>query len=342
MINLNHYIDSQNSACLLVDVRTPAEYAQGHIPGAVNIPLLSDEQRHIIGTIYKKNGQAAAIEMGWQLVGNEMQSKANEALRLYKNKTSCVVYCWRGGLRSQVMTTLFRDNNIHAEQLENGYKQYRNWAIDKWKQPYKLVIIGGKTGVGKTEILKLLKQKGDSVIDLEGLANHKGSAYGGIEMPAQPTQEMFENKLAMELYLHQNNNYILVESESKLIGKCLLPTIFHQQFLTSFYIVIEIDEQVRLTRILNEYGTLPKDQLALSTIKISKRLGPQHAKQAIEYLELGEIEKWLAIIVVYYDKKYTGAIDSHTPELLIVQTFDWKNTAASLTKLEETIQQIKI
>src|SRR5512145_3233013 len=163
----------------VVDVRSPSEFKHGHIPGAINIPLFDDKEREIVGTEYSKEGRARAILTGLQLSGPSMHTRLDQALKIAKNR-KLLVHCWRGGMRSEAMAWLFSLGNIDTEVLEGGYKAYRRFVLETLSSPRKLIILGGLTGSGKTDILKYLSEAGRQVIDLERLANHKGSAFGSL------------------------------------------------------------------------------------------------------------------------------------------------------------------
>ena len=199
---------------LVIDVRSPAEYQHAHMPGAVNIPLFDNEERKIVGTIYKQKSREDAIKIGLDLFGPKMRRIVEEVESLLQNKTteendaekqeqidrkSVAIYCWRGGMRSGAVAWLLSLYGYKIYLLDGGYKAFRNWVLGQFEKEYSLKVLGGFTGSGKTEILKELKEKGQNVIDLEKLAHHKGSAFGRLGEEAQPTSEMFENTLAIEL-----------------------------------------------------------------------------------------------------------------------------------------------
>ena len=183
---------------LLIDTRSEKEYEKAHIPGAVNIPILNNEHRHIVGTIYKEEGRQAAVMKGFELVGPLFKEKMEMALQLAEGR-EVFVYCWRGGMRSNILAWLLKMAGLRVTLLQGGYKAFRNYLLPILDVEYKIIILGGQTGSGKTEMLSLLKSAGEQVIDLEHLASHKGSAFGLLGMPEQPSQEQFENMLALEL-----------------------------------------------------------------------------------------------------------------------------------------------
>ena len=182
----------------LADVRTPAEFAHGHVPGAFNLPLFSDEERVSIGTTYKQVGKEAAILLGFDLTGPKWSGFIKQALEMAPEK-KIAVHCWRGGMRSGAMAWALDIYGFEVYQVEGGYKQYRRWVLDQFEATYALFILGGMTGSGKTRILHELRSLGQQVIDLEELAQHRGSSFGSMNKLVQPTQEQFENNLASEL-----------------------------------------------------------------------------------------------------------------------------------------------
>jgi len=287
----------------LIDVRSEGEFEQGHIPGAVNVPLLNNDERKQVGICYKKRGQQKAIELGYELVGHKFKDKL-QSVQDAINGNKVGVYCWRGGLRSELFTKILVDGGLEADRLQDGYRTFRNWALEQFDQKFPLVILGGPTGCGKTELLHLMREKGEQIIDLEGLAKHKGSAYGGIQMGTQPTVEHFENQLALELHQFDRNAPIWVENESRLLGRVKLPDTFYEQMRSAKVTQIELPLAIRIERISKEYAVLPKKELIAATAKLEKRLGNQKMNKAIEHIGNEEFDRWIEIMLAYYDKSY--------------------------------------
>jgi tRNA 2-selenouridine synthase len=182
-----------------IDVRSEGEFEDGHVIGSINIPILNNEHRILVGTSYKQEGKDSAEELGYKLVSPLFEQLIAEAKKHVK-ENKIVVYCARGGMRSQIFSDLLSKEGIEVLRLKDGYKRYRNWCLEKFTRPHKLIVMSGKTGSQKTERLFGLHEVGEAVIDLEGLAHHKGSAFGALGQLAQPTQEHFENKLAHALF----------------------------------------------------------------------------------------------------------------------------------------------
>lgn len=292
---------------VLLDVRTPAEFLQGHIPGAKNLPLFSDEERVIVGTIYKQVNPEQAFLKGLDLAGAKMSWYVKEALKLAPNR-KVALHCWRGGQRSGSLATLLSFAKFDVEVLQGGYKAYRHHVLEQFSlRNNKFLVLGGKTGSGKTEILKHLALLGEQVIDLEKLANHKGSAFGAIGEAPQPRVEQFENDLFSELQKLDATRRIWVENESRTIGKIAIPVGFFDHFKASPMIQLEIPFEERIRHLAAVYTIYPKEELTEALLKITKRMGGNNVKDAMEAFEAGDVEQATGIALHYYDKTYTHA-----------------------------------
>ena len=291
----------------LADVRTPAEFAHGHVPGAFNLPLFSDEERVSIGTTYKQVGKEAAILLGFDFTGNKWSGFIREAMKMAPEK-KIAVHCWRGGMRSGAMAWALNLYGFEVYQLEGGYKQYRKWVLDQFEATYSLFVLGGMTGSGKTRILEELRTLGEQVIDLEELAQHRGSSFGSMNKLVQPTQEQFENDLASQLNALDKQRRIWVEDESSSIGKRMIPRTFWDQMVTSFLIDINVPVEQRVEALVQEYGSLDKDFLIECTERIRKRLGLDQAKNAIMAIKEGRIADFIRVVLIYYDKTYRSSL----------------------------------
>lgn len=297
----------------VVDVRSPGEFARGHIPNSYNIPLFTDEERATIGTTFKKKGRNKAIIEGLDIVGPQMSQKVKEALKIAKHR-KLLLYCWRGGMRSSSLAWLFNQVGIETKTLKGGYKTYRRNAHEVFATDFRFIVLGGMTGSGKTAILSEVKQMGQQVIDLEGLANHKGSAFGGIGQNPQPTTEHFENMLFEELNKLDPQKEIWVEDESHSIGSVFLPKVMYDKMQQSLTIAVERPFAIRADRLEREYAELSPDQLAASVNRISKRLGGDNTKLCIEGITKGEFRKAIEICLGYYDKTYRFGLENHKKE----------------------------
>ncbi len=210
----------------IIDVRSPSEFSTGHIPGAYNIPLFDDKEREAVGIRYKRDGRIKAIIEGLKLLGPSMHLKLEQALKISK-EGRLLVHCWRGGMRSEAMAWLFSLGDIETDVLEGGYKSYRHFVVENLSVNWNMIILGGLTGSGKTHILGYLKDKGHQVIDLEGLANHKGSAFGSLGQLPQPSSENFANLLFDEWKHVDPCQPVWLEDESRNIGTVFMPEEFY-------------------------------------------------------------------------------------------------------------------
>ncbi len=287
----------------VIDVRSPGEFEKGHIPGAINMPLFTNEERAIVGTLYKQTGRDEAIEKGLEIVGPKMADFVRTAKGIAKDK-QLLVHCWRGGMRSGSMTWLLNTAGLQVATLKGGYKSYRNFVLEQFLKQYPIVVLSGDTGSGKTEILYELHKMGQQIIDLEGLAQHQGSAFGSLGTLQQPTQEQFENDLANQLYSLDVAKSIWVEDESITIGKCVIPKAFWEQMrqVIVLKLVLPLEERVRF--LVEGYSTLATDFLQNSIERISKKLGGEQAKEAAIALQQKDYATVVRIVLKYYDKAY--------------------------------------
>jgi tRNA 2-selenouridine synthase len=297
----------------LIDVRSPSEYYKGHLPNSINIPLFDNDERSIVGTIYKKEGRKKAVMEGLKLFEKKIDFLLDNlfmSIESYKNKPNrnnelfIRIYCSRGGMRSQSIAWLLDKFKLNLVTLGGGYKIYRRWVLDSFSKKFNIVVIGGKTGTGKTKLLSLLEKNKYQTIDLEGFACHRGSTFGGLGMNEQPSNEQFENIIAEKLSTFECSNNIFVEAESANIGKCKIPHEFFNQMKNSRRIEILRSESNRLDELINTYSVFKKEELQESVLRIKKRLGPQRTKIALESIIN---EKWDLVcksVLDYYDKCY--------------------------------------
>ncbi len=292
-----------DSSIPVVDVRTPAEFAQGHICGALNIPLFSNEERVQVGTTYKQAGREQAILLGFDLIGSKWSGFIKQALELAPGK-KIALHCWRGGMRSGAMAWCLDLYGFEVYLLTGGYKHYRRRVLDTFAEQFNIRILGGLTGAGKTKVLHQLKAIGEQVIDLEGLAQHQGSAFGSMNVMEQPSQEQFENNLAAELRQLDRHRPIWIEDESITIGKRSVPNALFNQMRDAPITVLKVSPEARVDALVAEYGVLDKEFLKACTQKIWKRLGPEQTKNAITAIDEDRMADFIRTVVVYYDKTY--------------------------------------
>ena len=308
----------------ILDVRSPLEYAHAHMKNANSLPLFTDEERKVVGTAYKQQGKQTAIKLGLNYFGVKMTSMVNEveaflAASPDPNNKVLLVHCWRGGMRSAGVAWLLDLYGYTVYTLAGGYKAYRNWVLAQFSMEYHFKVIGGYTGSGKTETLHALQALNEPIIDLEGLAHHKGSTFGNLGQPVQPSQEQFENLLAQSLYkISVSQSYIWIEDESRRIGLVNIPPQLFEQIRKSKLYFLDIPFSQRLQFILKGYGKFEKDKLMTAILRIKKRLGGLETKNAINFLIEDDVESSFNILLTYYDKLYLkGAYNRENAETLI-------------------------
>jgi tRNA 2-selenouridine synthase len=287
----------------IIDVRSPAEFEKGHIPDAHNIPLFSNEERALVGICYKQQGKDPAVLLGLDLVGKKLASFVKEARTLTRDG-KVLVHCWRGGMRSSSFAWLLQTAGLEARTLKKGYKAYRHQVLRSFDAPCKLIVLGGETGSGKTDILKQMAERGEQFIDLEGLAQHKGSAFGSLGQDPQPGVEVFENILAEALARLDLNRRIWVEDESRSIGRVFIPDAFWAQMKSAPLYCIRVPRECRIERLLAEYGRFAVSELEAAVLKIQKRLGGQSTKDCLDALKRGDLKTVASVTLAYYDKAY--------------------------------------
>lgn len=314
-ISINDFIGLTESIPL-VDVRTPAEFVQGRIPGAFNIPIFTNEERVKVGTTYKQIGREEAILLGFDLTGNKWSGFIKEALEIAPAK-KIAVHCWRGGMRSGSMAWAFDLYGFEVYLIQGGYKNYRRWSAEQFAKPYQLNVLGGMTGSGKTKILKEFYNQDEQIVDLEELAQHQGSSYGTMNNMVQPTQEQFENNLAFELNRLDPDKKIWVEDESLTIGKRCIPKPFWNQMRDAPLINLQVPLRQRIDFLVKEYGVLDPDFLIACTERIWKRLGPEQTKNAILAIRENRMADFISIVLIYYDKTYLTGLSKRNKDRIL-------------------------
>jgi len=340
----------------VIDVRSPGEYKHAHIPNAHSLPLFTDEERKVVGTTYKQQSREQAIKIGLDFFGPKMRKMVEEVESIVGSQESGVnpsrivlTYCWRGGMRSAGVAWLLDLYGFKVYTLIGGYKKFRNYVLDTFKIPFCFNILGGYTGSGKTELLKALQQKGERVIDLEGFADHKGSAFGNIGMPAQPSQEMFENFLATCLnevgsqksevgnpltsYVIPQTSGIWLEDESQRIGLVNIPNELWKNMRQSAVYFLDIPFEERLKHIVQEYGSLEQEKVIDAITRISQKLGNLNTKTAILLLKEGKITESFEILLKYYDKLYFKSLHNREGINSLLHTVECKSITPENTSI---------
>lgn len=326
MLSLHDFL-SQRKSLPVLDVRSESEFAKGHVPGAINIPILNDAERKIVGTLYKQQGPKEAIKEGIKLVGPRLHDIIEQAEAASAGQ-EVLVHCWRGGMRSNNFCWLVSRLGINAKPLQGGYKAYRAEVLKSFEHAFKFLVVSGSTGSGKTDILQVLKNQGEQIICLETLANHKGSAFGGLGLGEQPSTEQFENNLYEEIIKLDLNKRIWIEDESIAIGKIFLPQPLWRKLRSSPMVKINVPVEVRVKRLVADYGNVSTTDLLAATQKITTKLGGQHFKAAKESLLQNDLSTTASILLTYYDKAYDKAIVNRQDQVMAQLDFDWQNPDA--------------
>jgi len=336
-IQIEHFQERANTIPI-VDVRSPKEFEQGHIPGAINIPIFNNEERAIVGTKYKRMNREAAIIEGLEIAGPKMAGLVKQAKKVAGNKKELLIYCWRGGRRSESMAWLFNFSDIQTYVLEGGYKSYRKYILNCFTRQFHFIVLGGMTGSGKTDILIEIGELGNQIIDLENIANHKGSAFGALGQNEQPSNEQFENNLFYYLNKLNLKLPIWIEDESSTIGKIKIPDELFKQIRNKIVIKIEVPKNERIKRLVKEYSKFNKNDLNSCITKISKRLGGLNTKLAIEAIENGDFNRVADLSLTYYDKAYNFGLtkrDKKTTFSLALEEDDSNQNAIKVIEFAE-------
>ena len=300
-----------------VDVRSPREYEKGHFANAINLPIFNNKQFSNLGVVYKNEGQDKAIELGQEYASSRSSAIIKKLSEL--RSKDIILYCARGGMRSEGMHILLNNRGFNVNRIHRGYKSIREHMLNSFKMQKKLIILGGNTGSGKTTILNKMKSKGLSIIDLEKIANHRGSTFGNLGLSKQVTQQQFENNLAFEWVNTPNQDYTYIESESRKIGRVVIPSEVWKNMSKSKYIKIDMGIERRVKNLLKEYGSPDKIILREKVDNIEKRLGGQNAKIAKEQLDKNDLPKFCKLLLEnYYDKLYKRSFNKRsTPREVI-------------------------
>lgn len=304
----------QTPGCIF-DVRSPGEFAQGHITGAHNLPLFSDEERTLIGTIYKKIGRKEAVLQGMTLAAPKFSyfiENVENILKEHSPDSFAKIHCWRGGMRSSSLAMFLEMAGFKCITLNGGYKTFRRWALKILEGPFKLNVLGGMTGCGKTAILQTMGHLGAQVLDLEDIANHRGSSFGKLGLVnSQPSNEQFENAIAFKISSLDPAKDIWVENESRLIGNCKIPDSLYLAMKSSPLFVIERPLEERLNQIQEMYWDEDTQKLIEGANRLAKKLGGLKTKDIIRAIEARDLHSATLGILEYYDRTYQHEVLKH-------------------------------
>jgi len=325
--------DFLNAPGTMLDVRSPAEHGDGHIPGAISFPLFSNEERALVGTCYKQQGREQAIELGLELTGPKLATFVREAKQVADDR-ALRVHCWRGGMRSGSMAWLLETAGFSVTTLMGGYKSFRHWVRETLAIPKPILTLGGMTGTGKTDVLLALADLGEQVLDLEAYAHHRGSSYGSLGLPPQPTQEQFENQVAWAWAALDAQRPVWIEAESRRIGLCRVPDELFQPMMHAPVVQIARSRPDRIALLLNDYGDMEVNGLIAATERLRKRLGGLRTQQAVEFIRAGNLTVAIDLVLDYYDQTYTYDLQKRQVPIYEVEAtgLDAQQTASLLVE----------
>ena len=323
----------------ILDVRSPGEFEQGHIPGAISFPLFSNEERALVGTCYKQRSREEAVELGFEIAGPKFVEFIRRAKKIAPDRR-VRVHCWRGGMRSGAIAWVLNLAGFQTATLEGGYKAFRRWVRRTVATPKPIIVLGGMTGTAKTDILQALAQKGEQMLDLEGHASHRGSSFGAVCLPPQPSTEHFENLIAMDWHRFSAEWPVWVEAESRRVGPCRVPVELFEQMeaATAVEIIRPIPE--RLALLVDIYGQADRAELVAATERIRKRLGGKRTQEAIALIQSGDLTNAFEILLTYYDSTYRYGLEQRkqavpevdvaglNPEQAAQKLLDWASKSA--------------
>ncbi|SMP02139.1 tRNA 2-selenouridine synthase [Desulfurobacterium pacificum] len=301
--------DAVEKGFTLVDVRTRREFEEFHIPGAVNVPLFDEEEREKVSKVYYEKGEKEARIFALELVSPKLSGIVRKIREIKEKKERVAVYCWRGGMRSLAVASICNLCGVYVFRLKGGYRAFRRYVleeIERLVEDKKFIVLYGPTGVGKTRILRKLKEGGFPILDLEGLAGHRGSVFGGIGL-RQPSQKMFDSLLWLELKELKNQPFVIVEGESRKIGNIHLPEPVWKKMLEGRRVLVELplDERVRISMEDYGVGDFPISVYLDALKRIRRILGDKKYSEIKGLIESGKFEEAVRELMVnYYDKLY--------------------------------------
>ncbi len=332
-VNINEFLKLSETHPIL-DVRTPAEFEQGHIPGAINLALFTNEERKIVGTLYKQEGKQPAVLKGLELVGPKLHEFIIEANKI-NNSGIFILHCWRGGMRSASMAWVLEVYGFKCFTLKGGYKSFRRNVLESFNEQKNIVILGGRTGSGKTLVLQELSKQGEQIIDLEKQAHHKGSSFGSFGEEKQLSQEQFENELWYHFSKIDIQKQCWLEDESRKIGRNILPDGLWKQMRNAKVIFLDLAIEARVNYLVKDYGKFTNEELTAAIDRISRRLGGLNAKLALDAIVKGDLKTTCKISLSYYDKTYGYGMSQREKEKVVSLAFDKLNILEIVNKIIE-------
>lgn len=333
---------------VLVDVRAPLEYKDGHIPGAINIPLFSNEERAIIGTLYKQKGTEQAKWKAMEIVSPKIPQLLQSIKDYAADGKKPLIYCWRGGSRSGAMGTFAELAGLSVCRLTGGYKAYRTWCTEQLQEDLfrgkKPVILHGMTGVGKTLILDQLASQEHPTLDLEKMANHRGSIFGHFGLGAPHNQKTFESLLLDRLHQLGQADYLILEAESRRVGHATLPEFMMDWRKVGIHFNLKASLSFRINVIMQEYVTPAVNmeeftQEAINSFtQIKKRLSPNDREIAEQMLRDNDFASFIELILVkYYDPFYQFHLDDYKGELIEIS---YESIEEAVDKINEYLKSL--
>jgi|AGTN01.2.fsa_nt_gi tRNA 2-selenouridine synthase len=335
---------------VVIDVRSPCEHIIENIPGSVNVPLLSDEERAIVGTTYKEQGELTARRQALSIVSPKMPELVDQIISLKRPGHALIIHCWRGGLRSEAVASFLSVVGVDSFRLSGGYKAWRRQVVDDFAEDryqFQTIVLDGLTGSGKTDVLSALTRCGEGVIDLEHLANHRGSVFGGIGLGQQPTQKNFEAALWSTLRKVNNASNVFVEAEGRKIGRLAVPTFLLSRIKESRRVLIEGTLEARCKRIVRDYaGKLETNQAeadkfltALRSLQpLKERVGNRRAEELSDIFACQDYNRFVELILTeYYDPLYARHIEERKPYDLVVCADDPEEAAEQIVKWSKSV-----
>jgi len=325
----------------VIDVRSPSEYAESTIPGSINIPFFTDEERAEIGTLYKQVSIQTAKERGLEIMSAKLPAFVKNFAEIQGNKA---VFCWRGGMRSRTTATVLSLMGIHVYRLDGGYRAYRRWVVETlgtMEFPPEVYVLHGYTGTGKTEILRTLKDKGYPVVDLEGLAGHRGSIFGEIGLRSH-NQKTFDALLLEELLRYRHEPFILIEAESKRIGKVILPEFLIDKKEKGTHILLDAATDLRVRNIINDYRPTEHAEQSLQAFRqIKSRIHTPVAQEIETCLLSGNYERAVELLLAYYyDPRYAHTASSYGEEFQKLEPISFDTLEQAVPLVEEHIRKL--